>query len=193
MDIDKREIAELIIAVKNRGLKTHSRKTVYNLSQKDANKVAFFESLEGSHTISGHQIQQYKDIQKEVRREHMQDHISKTRGKHNLDPQVWDKICKIRQSPIETIKDVHIGEMNKPHILLPTGTLGYIIHHPEVFFLSPEDLINIKYCIPNYVPVCIKGHSEIVFLQTNEYKIVAPFFDMHLASCIEMEVEYACA
>lgn len=115
------------------------------------------------------------------------DNVSKTDGKHNIDPDAWGNICKIRHSPIILIRDKHLGEDNKPHMVIPKDYKGYIIVYPEAFYLSDKDLIDIHTmtnCLnpdDDRVPAWFFGVG-LVFLHKQDYKIIPPYFDMGLAN-----------
>ena len=42
------------------------------------------------------------------------DRVSHSCKKDDLPPDIWDRICKIRNSPIQLVKDVIIGDLHKP-------------------------------------------------------------------------------
>jgi hypothetical protein len=94
------------------------------------------------------------------------DNVSKSDGKHNIAPDAWE--------------DVIVGELHKPHTVLPSGLKGYIIDHPEAFFLKEDDLIAFSDHV-NCLPAVICGYGDIVFLRDDDYDVVTPFFDMGLA------------
>jgi hypothetical protein len=116
------------------------------------------------------------------------DNVSRSHGKHNISPEAWVRICKIRNSPIILIEDYVIGgESHKPHMVIPKGYKGYLIDHPEVFNLSEDELEAIKNHVrfpplEESIPAWFFGIDHIVFLFDYHYEIIDPYFDMGLAN-----------
>ncbi len=115
--------------------------------------------------------------------------VSKTHGKHNLPPALWDRICKIRNRPVELRHTEILGSTSKPHTVLPQGSKGYVIDFPEAFVLDEHEKANIMNCPPDYVPVTIHGYDGIVYFSPEQLRVVAPYFDMSLANVAYLEVK----
>lgn len=109
-----------------------------------------------------------------------EDNVSNSHGKHNISSEAWDRICKMRNSPIRLLEDYVIGDYHRPHTVLPKGLKGYLIDFPEAFFLTEDDLETIS-AFPNYVPASFSGYGEVVLLRDEDYEIIPPFFDMFIA------------
>jgi hypothetical protein len=114
------------------------------------------------------------------------DNVCKSYGKHNVSPHLWEKICKIRNTPIRLLKDLMLGSsFHRPYTVLPKGLKGYIIDHPEAFCISDDDLYYMS-IEKDLLPVAICGYGEVVFLSDGDYEVIAPFFDMSLADMASM-------
>lgn len=113
--------------------------------------------------------------------------VSKSRGKHNLPPALWERICKIRNRPIELKHTEILGTPGMPHTVLPAGCKGYIVDHPDAFVFDEEEKKHIKHCPSDMVPVIIHGHEGVVFFPLNQLRVVPPYFDMGLADLVYME------
>lgn len=113
------------------------------------------------------------------------DKVSKSISKDDLPPEIWEKICKYRNSPIMLTRDHIIGDQNKPHMVLPKGLKGYLIDYPDVFFTSEDEREIVQ---PqedfDFMPAIFKGCGDIIYL-TDDYEIIEPFFDMDLADYAE--------
>jgi hypothetical protein len=126
-------------------------------------------------------------IDQEIPEEFWKDNVSRNHGKHNILPAAWEIICKIRNSPIRLLKPVIIGEDDKPHIVIPKGYKGYLIDFPEAFSLPDHDL---KAIYSNSlmdenlrrIPTWFCGINDVVFLNDEDYEIIAPYFDIGLAN-----------
>jgi len=115
------------------------------------------------------------------------DHVSKSHGKHNITPEAWERICKIRNSPIVLIEDLVIGESHKPHMVIPKGYKGFLIDYPDAFALSENDLKDILINSSSDedisgIPARFFGVNHVVFLRDYHYEIISPYFDMGLAN-----------
>ena len=88
--------------------------------------------------------------------------VSHTFGKHNLRPDIWEKICKIRSRPIELKHTEIFGSTSKPYTVLPAGCKGYIVDYPEAFVFDEDERRDIKNCPPDMVPVIIHGYEGIL-------------------------------
>ena len=121
--------------------------------------------------------------------EFWEENVSKSHGKHNLPPALWDKICKIRSRPVELRRTEILGSTSKPHTVLPQGCKGYIFDYPEAFVLDDQEIESIRCCPPDMVPVTIKGYEGIVFFDLKQLKVIPPYFDMSLADLAYMEVK----
>lgn len=116
------------------------------------------------------------------------DNVSLSCGKYNIFPEAWIRICKIRNTPIRLIENHVIGEVHKPHMVIPAGYQGYLIDYPEVFNLREDELkliSNCKQCLDHNdarLPAWFFGVDHIVFLTDEEYEIIPPYFDMGLAN-----------
>lgn len=108
------------------------------------------------------------------------DHVAKGIAGADLPPHIWDRICKVRNTPIKLVRDVIVGDTRRPYTVVPKGCRGYIIDYPEVFYLSADALE----CIanhPNYLPAVFIGSEEVFLLIDDDYEI-EPFFDMDVAN-----------
>lgn len=118
------------------------------------------------------------------------ENVSKSHGKHNIAPEAWERICKIRNRPVRLIKDHIIGEDHKIHMVIPKGYRGFLIDYPEAFYLSDEDLSKIAtYSQPGYsalIPASFFGYEGPAFLRDGEYEVIPPFFDLMLASSSDL-------
>ena len=119
--------------------------------------------------------------------------ISKTHGKHNLPSELWERLCKIRNSPIELTENLVIGDTRTVHTVIPSGTKGYVIVHPEAFVLTDQEISMIHMAPKQLFPASLKHYSEIVFLKQGDFKVTPPFFDFSLASFAAAEVKYGSA
>lgn len=127
------------------------------------------------------------------------DNISKSNGKHNTDPEAWELICQIRNSPIKLIRDVIQGHPNKPHEVLPEGLKGYLIDDVEAFCevyrLSDANVELIlstdRFDSYNGIPAVILDYEKIAVLRDGDYEIVEPFFDMMLADYAERNMKFS--
>lgn len=122
------------------------------------------------------------------------DKVSDDLTKKNIPPDAWERICKIRNSPIELIQDVIVGESHKPHTVLPKGLKGYLLDYPEAFFLTEKDIEYLSdhnaifqgiHSELESIPAVIRGYEELVFLHDDEYEIIPLFFDLGLACYAE--------
>jgi hypothetical protein len=122
------------------------------------------------------------------------DRVSKSISKNDLPKDVWERILKIRNSPIRLIENVVIGNPQKPHIVLPSGMKGYLLEHPDEFFLTEEhrevlsrhnEIFQGSYSELEGIPAVLCGYENIVFLNDYEYEIIEPFFDIDLACYAE--------
>jgi hypothetical protein len=124
------------------------------------------------------------DIPDDFWRENLSSDISKA----NLSPDAWEQICKIRSSPFRLVRELVIGQRHEPHLVLPVGSKGYLLDHPEVFHLSERDVERIATC--NEIPSIVIGYDRVVFLSETDYEIVPPFFDGDLAEYAEQHKVY---
>jgi hypothetical protein len=126
--------------------------------------------------------------------DHWRDRVSKSISKIDLPKAVWERILKIRNSPIRLIEDVIIGNPQKPHIVLPSGMKGYLLDYPDEFFLTEEnrevlgrhnEIFQRKFSEIEGLPAILCGYGDIVFLNDYEYEIIEPFFDIDIACYAE--------
>lgn len=122
--------------------------------------------------------------------ENWENMVSKTLGKHNLSAALWERICKIRNRPVVLINTEILGSTNKPHTVLPQGSHGYIIDHPDAFVLDERAKRSIKNCPSDCVPVTLYGFEGIVCFNPKQLRVVPPYFDMSLADLAYMEVHH---
>jgi len=122
------------------------------------------------------------------------DRVSKSISKDDLPKEVWERILKIRNSPIKLVEDVIIGDRYKPHFVLPSGMKGYLLDYPEEFFLEWEQYEVLARHKQEFqgsnselegIPAILCGYDDIVFLHDYEYEISDPFFDMDIACFAE--------
>lgn len=118
------------------------------------------------------------------------DNVATNINKNNISPEAWEKICKIRNSPIILIQDLIIGESHKPHRVVPKGYKGYLIDYPEVFNITESEFEEInRYRNTKWieekekpVPALFYGVGHVVYLSDYHYEIIEPFFDMNVAN-----------
>lgn len=115
------------------------------------------------------------------------DKISRSFGEHNLPEHIWEQICKIRSRPIEVVKDIIMGDYHKPHMVIPQGCRGYVLDHPDVFFLNSEEYEKVRTCPEGLLPVTILGYEDVLLVSSKDVKVIPPFFDLMLASFINRE------
>jgi len=118
--------------------------------------------------------------------------VSKSLNKDDIESGAWDRICKVRNSPIELIRNVYLGPINRPHVVLPIGLKGYVVDYPEAFNLSEQDLEKLKLArLLDYIPAIFSGFEELTLLTSEDYKIISPFFDDGIADYAELnKVDY---
>ncbi len=119
--------------------------------------------------------------------------ISKSHGKHNLPDELWERVRKIRNRPIQLIKKVTVGDKQAIHTIIPSGSKGYIIDYPKAFVLTNHDKARIDMAHGKSFPVALLQHPEVIFLQYDEFKIIPPFFDCSLACFVASEERHASA
>lgn len=117
------------------------------------------------------------------------ENISKSQGKHNLPPKVWEKICKIRNRPIRLVKNIPVGDTRTIHTVIPKGSKGYLIDNPELFALTEREKDGIYLFRKTKLPASIIPYPDVVFLDYGDFKIIPPFFDLSLANAIEFETK----
>jgi len=173
------------------------------LSIKDQNEIAALEKLL-SNPFSKKEFALYSKIITEaggtVMKETLQnakseknffaERISKTHGKHNLPNELWERLCKIRNSPIELTENLIVGDIRTAHTVIPSGAKGYIIVHPEAFVLTDQEISMMHMAPKQLFPASLMHYPEIVFLKQGDFKAASPFFDFSLASFAAAEVEY---
>ncbi len=121
-------------------------------------------------------------------------------GKDDLPEDIWNRICRIRNRPIQLIRDVEGGDLYCKDTFMcrytiPKGSLGYVVDFPEEFFLSEYDKALManpenEGCVP--VIFCRNDIGEIpgvdfllpqfniIFLLADDYEIIDPFCDPSL-------------
>lgn len=129
-----------------------------------------------------------EEISNEMPEDFWVNNVSRTFGKHNIDQDAWERICKIRNSPIKLKKDLIVGENHKPHMVIPEGYKGFLIDYPEVFQLTDKELkdiaLNATCCDQRNerLPAWFFGIDYVIFLNDDDYEIVPPYFDLGLAN-----------
>ena len=117
------------------------------------------------------------------------DHVSKSVSKDDIHPEVWERVCKMRNSPIKLVREVVIGEYHRPHTILPKDSKGYLMDYPEAFHLREGDLESIlSQPESGFIPAAICGYGEVVFLSDDDYEFIPPFFDMAIADYVDMQM-----